>query len=78
MLPTGLPILWRVEKRKKEPDVPSIVFFEQPSIPVHPLQRRFPQTTQGAGSGLSQAPSDLQTTDLELNELTAATAKCPG
>ena len=38
---TGLPILWRVEKRRKEPDVPSIVFFEQPSIPVHPLQRRF-------------------------------------
>ena len=38
---TGLPILWRVEKRKKEPEVPSIVFFEQPSIPVHPLQRRY-------------------------------------
>jgi hypothetical protein len=30
-----------VEKRKKDPEVPSIVFFEQPSIPVHPLQRRY-------------------------------------
>ena len=38
---TGLPILWRVEPRRKNPDKPSIVFFEQPSIPVHPLQRRF-------------------------------------
>ena len=38
---TGLPILWRVEKRRKEPELQSIVFFEQPSIPVHPLQRRF-------------------------------------
>ncbi|BEV36772.1 DUF6716 putative glycosyltransferase [Synechococcus sp. M16CYN] len=38
---TGLPILWRIQPRMKFPDHPSIVFFEQPSIPVHPLQRRF-------------------------------------
>ena len=40
---TGLPILWKVEKRRKEkePETPSIVFFEQPSIPVHPLQRHY-------------------------------------
>ena len=40
---TGLPILWNVEKRKKdkELDQPTIVFFEQPSIPVHPLQRHY-------------------------------------
>ena len=37
---TGLPILWRTKQRTEEP-IPSIVFFEQPSIPVHPLQRRF-------------------------------------
>ncbi|MGB1621916.1 MAG: DUF6716 putative glycosyltransferase [Synechococcus sp.] len=38
---TGLPILWRTRARVEVPDKPSIVFFEQPSIPVHPLQRRF-------------------------------------
>ena len=38
---TGLPILWRVDKRKKDPEIPTFVFFEQPSIPVHPLQRRY-------------------------------------
>ncbi len=38
---TGLPILWRVEQRKKDPEIPTFVFFEQPSIPVHPLQRRY-------------------------------------
>jgi len=39
---TGLPILWRVQPNIKEESNPlSIVFFEQPSIPVHPLQRRF-------------------------------------
>ena len=38
---TGLPILWRTKQRTEAPENPSIVFFEQPSIPVHPLQRRF-------------------------------------
>ena len=38
---TGLPILWRTHPRTEFPEHPSIVFFEQPSIPVHPLQRRF-------------------------------------
>ena len=39
---TGLPILWRVKPAIRETTTPlSIVFFEQPSIPVHPLQRRF-------------------------------------
>ena len=38
---TGLPILWRTKQRTGAPETPSIVFFEQPSIPVHPLQRRF-------------------------------------
>ena len=38
---TGLPILWRTHPRAEFPENPSIVFFEQPSIPVHPLQRRF-------------------------------------
>ena len=38
---TGLPILWRVPQHQPPPDRPSIVFFEQPSIPVHPLQRHF-------------------------------------
>jgi hypothetical protein len=38
---TGLPILWRTHPRTDLPEHPSIVFFEQPSIPVHPLQRRF-------------------------------------
>ena len=38
---TGLPILWGIHPRNEVPENPSIVFFEQPSIPVHPLQRRF-------------------------------------
>ena len=38
---TGLPILWQTKPRTSAPENPSIVFFEQPSIPVHPLQRRF-------------------------------------
>ena len=38
---TGLPILWRTKPSQTLPEKPSIVFFEQPSIPVHPLQRRF-------------------------------------
>jgi hypothetical protein len=40
-LSPGLPILWRTHPRAEFPENPSIVFFEQPSIPVHPLQRRF-------------------------------------
>ena len=40
-LVTGLPILWKVPQHQPPPDRPSIVFFEQPSIPVHPVQRRF-------------------------------------
>ena len=40
-LVTGLPILWQTKPRTAAPENPSIVFFEQPSIPVHPLQRRF-------------------------------------
>ena len=38
---TGLPILWQTKPRTSALENPSIVFFEQPSIPVHPLQRRF-------------------------------------
>ena len=38
---TGLPILWRTKPSKAKPEKPTIVFFEQPSIPGHPLQRRF-------------------------------------
>jgi len=38
---TGLPILWRTKQRDADPEKPTIVFFEQPSIPGHPLQRRF-------------------------------------
>ena len=38
---TGLPILWNAQPHAKKTDKPSIVFFEQPSIPVHPLQRRY-------------------------------------
>lgn len=38
---TGLPILWELEPRPQVPENSSFVFFEQPSIPAHPLQRRF-------------------------------------
>ena len=38
---TGLPILWRTKPRDALPENPTIVFFEQPSIPGHPLQRQF-------------------------------------
>ena len=38
---TGLPLLWNARSEQPLPDKPSIVFFEQPSIPVHPLQRRY-------------------------------------
>ena len=38
---TGLPLLWNADPHRSAPDKPSIVFFEQPSIPAHPLQRRY-------------------------------------
>ena len=38
---TGLPLLWNAKHHQAAPDKSSIVFFEQPSIPVHPLQRRY-------------------------------------
>ena len=38
---TGLPVLWNAHSSRKQVNPPSIVFFEQPSIPVHPLQRRY-------------------------------------
>jgi hypothetical protein len=38
---TGLPILWDLAPRLQVPDRASIVFFEQPSIPANPLQRRY-------------------------------------
>lgn len=38
---TGLPILWELQPRLEIPENSSFVFFEQPSIPAHPLQRRF-------------------------------------
>ena len=38
---TGLPVLWNARASGKQLEHPSIVFFEQPSIPVHPLQRRY-------------------------------------
>ena len=40
-LVTGLPILWKTPQHQPPTDRPSIVFFEQPSIPVHPVQRHF-------------------------------------
>ena len=40
-LVTGLPVLWNAHSSRKQSNPPSIVFFEQPSIPVHPLQRRY-------------------------------------
>jgi hypothetical protein len=38
---TGLPILWDLQHRPQVPDNSCFVFFEQPSIPAHPLQRRY-------------------------------------
>lgn len=38
---TGLPILWGLEPRIQLPEKASCVFFEQPSIPAHPIQRRY-------------------------------------
>lgn len=38
---TGLPILWPLQQRQTLPEGASIVFFEQPSVPNNPIQRRF-------------------------------------
>ena len=38
---TGLPILWSIEPRLQVPDAASIVFFEQPSVPDNPIQRKY-------------------------------------
>ncbi len=40
-LVTGLPILWPLRPRQQVPDQGAIVFFEQPSVPDNPLQRRY-------------------------------------
>ena len=65
---TGLPILWRTKQRTEAPENPSIVFFEQPSIPVHPLQRRFlcEQIKELAAAWPDHR--DLQTTHIEHRE----------
>jgi hypothetical protein len=39
---TGLPILWNLHQGRRGPgDNPTIVFFEQPSVPANPLQRHY-------------------------------------
>jgi hypothetical protein len=38
---TGLPILWSVSARPQVPERASIVFFEQPSVPDNPIQRKY-------------------------------------
>lgn len=38
---TGLPILWSLQPRPPKSDKGAIVFFEQPSVPDNPLQRRY-------------------------------------
>jgi len=38
---TGLPILWSLEPRLQVPEAASIVFFEQPSVPDNPIQRKY-------------------------------------
>ena len=38
---TGLPILWPLEARLQVPDGATIVFFEQPSVPDNPIQRKY-------------------------------------
>ncbi|SBO44577.1 DUF6716 putative glycosyltransferase [Cyanobium sp. NIES-981] len=39
---TGLPILWNLHPgRRGRGDQPTIVFFEQPSVPANPLQRHY-------------------------------------
>ena len=40
-LVTGLPILWPLQPRQEMPERASIVFFEQPSVPNNPIQRRY-------------------------------------
>ena len=40
-LVTGLPILWSLRPRLQVPDRASIVFFEQPSVPDNPIQRKY-------------------------------------
>jgi hypothetical protein len=38
---SGLPILWSLEPRLQVPEAASIVFFEQPSVPDNPIQRKY-------------------------------------
>ena len=38
---TGLPILWPLQPRPQVPDGAAIVFFEQPSVPDNPIQRKY-------------------------------------
>lgn len=38
---TGLPILWPLQPRLQVPDRAAIVFFEQPSVPDNPIQRKY-------------------------------------
>jgi hypothetical protein len=40
-LVTGLPILWSLQPRLQVPERSSIVFFEQPSVPDNPIQRKY-------------------------------------
>lgn len=40
-LVTGLPILWPLQPRLQVPDRAAIVFFEQPSVPDNPIQRKY-------------------------------------
>jgi len=40
-LVSGLPILWPLQPRLTMPEGASIVFFEQPSVPNNPIQRRY-------------------------------------
>ncbi len=41
VLVSGLPILWPLQPRQTMPEGASIVFFEQPSVPNNPIQRRY-------------------------------------
>ena len=38
---TGLPILWSLEPRLQVPEASCFVFFEQPSVPDNPIQRKY-------------------------------------
>jgi len=38
---TGLPILWPLQPRLQVPELAAIVFFEQPSVPDNPIQRKY-------------------------------------